>query len=92
MAPAVDYYLTTNFGKRLRPVRGGKVNMCPWRSWIARVTPTHKVAGSNPVGHTKKATSFKTELVAFSCEHFFESLYNLQQSIVCVLDTIVASV
>ncbi len=28
--------------------------MCPWRSWIARVTPTHKVAGSNPVGHTKK--------------------------------------
>ena len=27
--------------------------MCPWRSWIARVTPTHKVAGSNPVGRTK---------------------------------------
>ena len=41
----VDYYLTTI---------AGKINMCPWRSWIARVTPTHKVAGSNPVGHTKK--------------------------------------
>ena len=39
----VDYYLTTI---------AEKINMCPWRSWIARVTPTHKVAGSNPVGHT----------------------------------------
>ena len=26
--------------------------MRPWRSWIARVTPTHKAAGSNPVGRT----------------------------------------
>ena len=24
----------------------------PWHSWIARQTPTLKVAGSNPVGHT----------------------------------------
>ena len=30
-------------------------NMRSWRSWIARVTPTHKAAGSNPVGRTKKA-------------------------------------
>ena len=27
-------------------------NMRSWRSWIARVTPTHKAAGSNPVGRT----------------------------------------
>ncbi len=26
---------------------------CQWRSWIARWTPTPKVAGSNPVWHTK---------------------------------------
>lgn len=30
-----------------------KINMCQWRSWIARWTPTPKVAGSNPVWHTK---------------------------------------
>ena len=28
--------------------------MRPWRSWIARQTPTLKAAGSNPVGRTKK--------------------------------------
>ena len=56
--PAADYYLTTNFENRLLPVMGEKVNMCPWRSWIARVTPTHKVAGSNPVGHTKIPPKF----------------------------------
>ncbi len=28
------------------------LGMRPWRSWIARVTPTHKAAGSNPVGRT----------------------------------------
>ncbi len=27
--------------------------MRPWRSWIARQTPTLKAAGSNPVGRTK---------------------------------------
>ena len=27
--------------------------MRPWRSWIARHTPTLKAAGSNPVGRTK---------------------------------------
>ena len=42
----LDYCLTTIF---LLP----QLNMRPWRSWIARVTPTHKVAGSNPVGRTK---------------------------------------
>ena len=26
--------------------------MRPWRSWIARQTPTLKAAGSNPVGRT----------------------------------------
>ena len=26
----------------------------PWRSWIARQTPTLKAAGSNPVGRTTK--------------------------------------
>ena len=45
----VDYYLTTI---------AEKINMCPWRSWIARVTPTHKVAGSNPVGHTIRWQQF----------------------------------
>ena len=33
--------------------------MCPWRSWIARWTPTPKVAGSNPVGHTMKPCQFR---------------------------------
>lgn len=42
----LGYCLTTIF---LLP----QLNMRPWRSWIARVTPTHKVAGSNPVGRTK---------------------------------------
>lgn len=28
--------------------------MRPWRSWIARQTPTLKAAGSNPVGRTKR--------------------------------------
>ena len=42
----LDYCLTTIF---LLP----QLNMRPWRSWIARVTPTHKGAGSNPVGRTK---------------------------------------
>ena len=46
----VDYYLTTI---------AEKINMCPWRSWIARVTPTHKVAGSNPVGHTIKSYRYR---------------------------------
>ena len=41
----VDYCLTTIF-------RLPQLNTRPWRSWIARVTPTHKVAGSNPVGRT----------------------------------------
>ena len=27
--------------------------MRPWRSWIARQTPTLKAAGSNQVGRTK---------------------------------------
>ncbi len=31
----------------------------PWRSWIARVTPTHKAAGSNPVGRTNMC--YKTD-------------------------------
>lgn len=42
--------------------------MCPWRSWIARWTPTPKVAGSNPVGHTKT-----TKNIAFSVVFPFEN-------------------
>ena len=29
-----------------------RLGMRPWRSWIARQTPTLKAAGSNPVGRT----------------------------------------
>ena len=29
------------------------ISMCPWRKWIAYLIPIQKVAGSNPVGHTK---------------------------------------
>ena len=45
------YYMSV-----LREVSADKfilLGMRPWRSWIARVTPTHKAAGSNPVGRTK---------------------------------------
>ena len=49
---AVDYCLTTK-KQKADPRRLAQVeHTCPWRSWIARRTPTPKVAGSNPVGHT----------------------------------------
>ena len=35
--------------------------MRPWRSWIARQTPTLKAAGSNPVGRTKLCVSEQKE-------------------------------
>ena len=34
--------------------------MRPWRSWIARQTPTLKAAGSNPVGRTKNRRKYIT--------------------------------
>ena len=49
---AFDYCLTTK-SKKADPRRPAQAeHTCPWRSWIARRTPTPKVAGSNPVGHT----------------------------------------
>ena len=49
---AFDYCLTTK-SKKVDPRQSAQVeHTCPWRSWIARRTPTPKVAGSNPVGHT----------------------------------------
>ena len=47
-----DYYLTTIFLKNGKRTKAKTINMCPWRSWIACVTPTHEAAGSNPAGHT----------------------------------------
>ena len=40
--------------------------MRPWRSWIARVTPTHKAAGSNPVGRTRNPHK-RIVYAGFSC-------------------------
>ena len=53
----VAYSLTTIFEKADYRRKALIEYMCPWRSWIARQTPTLKVAGSNPVGHTKISVS-----------------------------------
>ena len=45
--------------------------MRPWRSWIARQTPTLKAAGSNPVGRTNAQRS--TRLSGASL-HFYNFL------------------
>ena len=44
--------------------------MRPWRSWIARQTPTLKAAGSNPVGRTtcKEALEFRVPLCFYQSE------------------------
>ena len=43
--------------------------MRPWRSWIARQTPTLKATGSNPAGRTRrkalKRNGFKAFLFCF---------------------------
>ena len=41
--------------------------MRPWRSWIARQTPTLKAAGSNPVGRTKMNDPTRFEQVDETC-------------------------
>ena len=41
----------------------GKIQyICPWHSWIARQTPTLKVAGSNPVGQANTKRTAKAVL------------------------------
>ena len=56
--------------------------MRPWRSWIARQTPTLKAAGSNPVGRTKMndPTQFEQTLVVVQngWGHFMPELLALQ--------------
>ena len=53
--------------------------MRPWRSWIARVTPTHKAAGSNPVGRTSEVDKFRQEICPL---HFLQNLYSMAAFIV----------
>ena len=48
-----DYCLTTIFPDSQKAENFISSGMRPWRSWIARQTPTLKAAGSNPVGRTK---------------------------------------
>ena len=48
-----DYCLTTISPDSRNPKISYCLGMRPWRSWIARQTPTLKAAGSNPVGRTK---------------------------------------
>ena len=50
---SVDYCLTTKFPDGREAHKFILLGTRPWRRWIARVTPTHKAAGSNPVGRTK---------------------------------------
>ena len=40
----------------------------PWRSWIARQTPTLKAAGSNPVGRTKSSRKLNIYESFFTCK------------------------
>ncbi len=51
--------------------------MCPWRNWIAHSTPTRKVAGSNPVGHTNRIISLilKAFFIVFYGWHTFGILF-----------------
>ena len=50
-----DYCLTTISPDSRNPENFILFGMRPWRSWIARQTPTLKAAGSNPVGRTKSS-------------------------------------
>ena len=54
-----DYCLTTISPDSRNPENFILFGMRPWRSWIARQTPTLKAAGSNPVGRTKKQAHFR---------------------------------
>ena len=49
---AFDYCLTTKKQKSRPTPTGAGRTYVPVAQWIARRTPTPKVAGSNPVGHT----------------------------------------
>ena len=50
---SVDYCLTTKFPDAGKLQNFISLGTRPWRRWIARVTPTHKAAGSNPVGRAR---------------------------------------